>query len=207
MTNEWLRLSEVAEILGVHPGTVRNWSNKGLLPVYRTQGGHRRYRRNEVELWAASRQAEQPLDIQLVVQNALRNTRFQISEGRLEAENWYKKLDNDAREKYRLSGRYMLNGLINFLNADDEKAASEAQALGFDYASRGWRYGLSSVDTALAFLFFRNMLIESMLNVYEAAAVQSAFAWSDMFRKINTFTDQILIALLKTYEAYQKPER
>ena len=200
MSDEWMSLSEAAEILGVHPGTVRNWSNKGLLPVRRTQGGHRRYKRSEVELWAQSRQADRPMDAQLVVQNALRSTRFRISEGRLQEEDWYNKLDDQAREQYRLSGRNILLGLISYLNADEIKAEAEAQALGFEYASRGRRYGLSSVEATHALLFFRNVLLESMLNVYEAAAVQSPYAWSDMFRKVNKFTDQILVTLLSTYQ-------
>lgn len=204
MSEEWLSLSEAAAVLGVHPGTVRNWSNQGLLPVHRTQGGHRRYRRSEVVLWMQSKDADRPLDASLVVKNALRNTRFRISAGRLEAEDWYKKLDDEAREQYRVSGRNMLNGLMSYLNSDGENAAAEAQALGFEYASRGWRYGLSNVEATHAFLFFRNVLLESMLNVYEAAGVQSPYAWSDMFRRIHKFTDQIMITLLETYQAYQR---
>jgi hypothetical protein len=49
--------------------------------------------------------------------------------------------------------------------------------------------------------------MESMLTVYEAAAVNSPQAWSDMFRKINAFTDQIQITLLETYDAYQRGNR
>lgn len=203
---EWLSLGEAAQLLGVHPGTVRNWSNQGQLPVHRTKGGHRRYRRNEVELWIQSKQAKRPVDAHLVVQNALRNTRFRIGEGRLEDETWYSKLDEEARELYRLSGRDMLHGMINYLNAGDDRSAAEAKGLGFEYASRGWRCGLNSAEATHAFLFFRNVLIESMLNVYEAAAVQSPYAWSDMFRRLNKFTDQILLVLLETYEAYQRAE-
>lgn len=206
MTDEWLSLSEVADILGVHPGTVRNWSNQGMFPVHRTQGGHRRYRRIEVELWAQSNDENRPLDAQKVAQNALRNTRFRISEGSLNEEEWYKKLDADAREQYRLSGRSIMQGLINYLNEDDHRAAAEAQGLGFEYASRGRRSGLNQVEATSALLFFRSMLIESMLNVYESAAVQSPYAWSDMFRKVNKFTDEILLTLLSTYQAFERSQ-
>jgi excisionase family DNA binding protein len=205
--DEWLSLGEAADLLGVHPGTVRNWSNEGLLPVHRTQGGHRRYRRSEVELWMQSRQAKRPVDASLVIQNALRNTRFRVGEGRLQSEPWYGKLDEEARDQYRLSGRTMLQGMINYLNASDDQADAEAQGLGFEYAARGWRCGLSSSEATHAFLFFRNVLIESMLNVYEAAAVQSPYAWSEMFRRLNRFTNQILVVLLETYETFQRAER
>ncbi|MBM3126742.1 MAG: MerR family DNA-binding transcriptional regulator, partial [Chloroflexi bacterium] len=39
MTEEWLSLSDTAKVLGVHPSTVRLWSDKGLLPTHKTQGG------------------------------------------------------------------------------------------------------------------------------------------------------------------------
>lgn len=204
MKREWLSLSEIAEELGVHPSTVRNWADQGRIPVHRTQGGHRRFKRSEVELWLQSQQVSLPNEASLVVQNAMKRTRMQISDGHLEAELWYQKLDDEARNQYRLSGRSMLQGLMAYLSSDGEQADAEARALGFEYASRGRRYGLSVLDATQAFLFFRNMLMESMLAVYEAAAVRSPVVWSDMFRKIGGFTDRIMITLLETYEAFDR---
>jgi len=207
MPVEWLGLSKAAQILGVHPSTVRNWSDLGVLPVHRTQGGHRRYLRSEVELWLQSKRAGGPADATLVVQNALRNTRLQISDGRLNDERWYILLDEQARYQYRSSGRALLQGLINYLKSDGQPDITEAEALGYEYASRGQRFGLSSADAVHAFLFFRNLLFEAMLGAYEAAAISSPYAWSEMFRKMNAFTDGILVTLLETYEAYQKVNR
>ncbi len=207
MQEDWLSLSEVAQMLGVHPSTVRSWCDRGHLPVHRTQGGHRRFRRGEVELWMLSQQADAPSEGHLMVENALKRTRLEISEGRLASEAWYQKLDEEARAQYRQSGRNLLQGLVEYLASDGEQAKAEARSLGYEYASRGWRYGLSCVEATHALLFFRRMLIEAMLSVYEAAAIRSPHAWSDMFRKINAFTDQIQVTLLETYEAYQRGNR
>ncbi|HLA97380.1 MAG TPA: helix-turn-helix domain-containing protein [Anaerolineales bacterium] len=204
-SDKWLSLGEVAKMLGVHPSTVRSWSDEGELPVHRTQGGHRRYFRSELELWMQAHTAySSGVDAHLVVQNALRNTRFQISEGRLSAEAWYNKLDEEARDQYRKSGRMLMQGLVGFLTEDGRSAEAEAEAIGYEYASRGRRHDLSAADAVNAFLFFRNVLIESLLSVFEAASVRSPFAWSDIYRKINLFTDLILIKILETYEAYQR---
>ena len=92
MPKDWFNLSETAKILGVHPSTVRNWADRGEIPVHRTQGGHRRFKRSEVELWQQSQRATGPVEAQLVVQQALKHTRFQITEGRLEAETGIKNL-------------------------------------------------------------------------------------------------------------------
>ncbi|MGD2155815.1 MAG: helix-turn-helix domain-containing protein [Anaerolineales bacterium] len=204
MPGKWLSLSEVADKLGVHPSTVRNWANQGHLPVHRTQGGHRRFRRSEVDLWMQAQQASEPNEVALVVQGALKRTRVKISEGSLEAESWYQKLDERARQQYRRSGRSMLQGLSAYLSSDGEEANAEARSLGYEYATRGRRYDLSLVEATRALLFFRKTLLSSMLSVYEAAAVRSPSVWSDMFRKINEFTDQIMLTLLETYEALQR---
>jgi excisionase family DNA binding protein len=207
MRPEWLSLSKIALILGVHPSTVRNWSDQGVLPVHRTKGGHRRYLRSEIELWMQTQRTDGPDEAHLVVQNALKNTRFQISEGRLKEEAWYNKLDEEARVQYRMSGRSLLQGLTNYLTSDGLAAISDAEALGYEYASRGRRCGLNTVEATHAFLFFRNVLMESMLSVYESAAVRSPQAWGDMFKRVSEFTDHIMLTILETYEVYQRANR
>lgn len=201
--SEWLSLGAAADLLGVHPSTVRLWSDKGLLPVHRTKGGHRRYKRNEVLLWAQTAREVRTVQPEDMLQSAVRNVRMQVTEGRLEAESWYQKLDEEARTQYRQSARSLLQGLMIFLASNDEEAASEAFAVGYEYASRARRYNLSYVDASRAFLFFREVLIESVLKVYSEANIPSGKAWEEMLGKIHTFTDQILISLLETYQALE----
>ncbi|GAB4504134.1 MAG: hypothetical protein Fur0043_11270 [Anaerolineales bacterium] len=196
---EWLSLSAAARILGVHPSTVRLWSDKGLLPVHRTQGGHRRYKRSEVELWAQTARQQITVDTEDMLQSVMRNVRFQVSAGRLEAETWYQKLDEAARSQYRQTARSLFQGLINYLASDGQEAALEAYAIGYEYASRARRYALSYTEATRAFLFFRNILMESVVHVYSQANVPSGKAWEEMLYKMHTFTDQILISLLDTY--------
>ncbi len=200
MTDEWLSLSDAARLLGVHPSTVRLWSDKGMLPVHKTQGGHRRYKRGEILLWAEtnSKSRGEPLEPEGMLQEVVKNVRMQISEGRLQEEGWYQKLDDDARTQYRMSARSLFQGLMNYMAANGEDAATEAYAVGYEYASRARRYNLSYVDAARAFLFFRDTLVESVIKVYNESNVPARRA-TDMYTKIHTFTDEILISLLETY--------
>jgi diguanylate cyclase (GGDEF)-like protein/excisionase family DNA binding protein len=45
----WLRLGEAAAELGVSLNTLRRWSDCGKLTCYRSPGGHRRYRRADIQ--------------------------------------------------------------------------------------------------------------------------------------------------------------
>jgi excisionase family DNA binding protein len=200
MTDEWLSLSDAAKLLGVHPSTVRLWSDKGTLPVHKTQGGHRRYKRTEILLWAEThaRAGEETLEPEGMMQAVVKNVRMQISEGRLEAESWYQKLDEEARMQYRLSARSLFQGLMTYVATNGREADAEAYAIGYEYASRARRYSLSYVDAAKAFLFFRDTLIESVIKVYSEANVPAKRA-TGIYANIHAFTDRILISLLDTY--------
>jgi excisionase family DNA binding protein len=197
MADEWLSLSDAAKLLGVHPSTVRLWSDKGVLPTHRTSGGHRRYRRDEVLLWSKTAR-EARVEPEGIMHMAMKNVRVQIGEANLESEGWYQKLDENARKQYRESARSLSQGLVTYL-ASEGGDDFEAHAIGYEYASRARRYGLSEVDATRAVLFFRNALIESVMKVYREANILSGKAWEDMLHKMHTFTDQILVSLLETY--------
>lgn len=198
-SGEWISLKEAAAIVGVHPSTIRLWTNKGILPAHRTQGGHRRYKRMDMELWA-EHVRRGGLEPDAMMQSAVRNVRVRIAEGQLEAEAWYKKLDAEARSQYRQSAHSLFQGLMVFLASSGQEASSEAHAVGFEYASRGHRYNLSYVEAAQAFLFFRNTLIESVVHAYRQANVP----FDETLRCMHIFTDEILVSLLQTYQKMEK---
>lgn len=204
MTKTWLSLSDVAERLGVHPSTVRAWSDQGILPVYRTQGGHRRYLLDEINLWLETSRQNKEVEPARALRHVLNRIRFQIGENRLAEERWYQKLDEDARYQYRMSGKSLLQSLANYLSAEGSDAIAEARSLGYEYASRGRRYGLCLLDATRAFLFFRNLLIESMTSVYLDSRVADIEAWGEMLTRIHAFTDQTMLSLMETYQAFEK---
>src|SRR5687768_3603426 len=46
---EWLTLGQAAKYLGVAQSTMRKWSDLGRVPAFYTPGGHRRYRRADLD--------------------------------------------------------------------------------------------------------------------------------------------------------------
>ncbi len=203
MPKEWLSLSEAAELLGVHTSTVRLWSDKATIPVHRTSGGHRRYRRDEIELWLKTARSQPMMEPSSALQSAVGQMRMQIADGRLEQETWYQKLDAQARDQYRQSGMMLVRGMMSYLATEEVDSRTEAYAIGYEYASRARRYGLNAVDATRAFLFFRNTLLESLVNAYDQSRVPPGMAWGSMLNKLHNFTDQILINLLETYQMFE----
>jgi excisionase family DNA binding protein len=46
---DWLTLGAAAKYLGVAQSTIRKWSDQGRVPAFYTPGGHRRYRRPDLD--------------------------------------------------------------------------------------------------------------------------------------------------------------
>lgn len=203
LRKEWLTLSDVATILGMHPSTVRTWADQGILPVYRTQGGHRRFLKKEIDLWVQTSRQKKEVKPENALRDVLRQIRFKIGEKQLESEKWYQKLDEEARLKYRMSGKNLMQSLASYLGAEGEDAIAESRSLGYEYASRGRRYGLSLIDATRAFLFFRNALLEAMIGIYLDARISDTESWGDMLSRIHAFTDQTMLSLMETYEAFE----
>ena len=53
-SQKFVNVSEAADYLGVSAASLRKWSDQGLVPVYRTPGGQRRYSPGDLEDFLAS---------------------------------------------------------------------------------------------------------------------------------------------------------
>ena len=47
--SDWLTLGQAAHYLGVAQSTIRKWSDIGRVRAFKTPGGHRRYRRADLD--------------------------------------------------------------------------------------------------------------------------------------------------------------
>ena len=197
MSENWLSLSQAAELLGVHPGTVRTWADQGSLPAQRTQGGHRRFRRADVEQWQRLRNEHAIPETQ---HRVLRHAAHHPPADRRRSPGEPGLVPQAGRRgapavppERSLAGA----GAGRLISAaTGEGMEAEARSLGYEYASRGQRCGLNCVEAAHAFQFFRSAVMESVLNAYETAGVRSPQAWTDMVRKMITFSDLIMLTLL-----------
>ena len=198
---EWVSLRQAADILGVHPATVRNWADKGDLPSRRTPGKHRRFRKSDLLQYAQSQGELQPTEVKIIIQNALGQTRMQVGDGNLEDVPWYKAMSDDTRSAMRTLGRRTLEELRTYLGggARDEHLAL-AITLGKDYAEMLTTDELTLPQATRGFFYFSDFVINSILTWSEVTPPRSAPEWASLLRQVNTFMNAMLLSIVEYYE-------
>lgn len=198
---EWLSLREAADMLGMHPATVRLWADRNELPSRRTSGGHRRFRRSDIE--ARLRQDAEPKPnpaAQLLVQSVLGRVRFAFTDGTLDTLPWYQHFNEEARMAYRQLGRRMLDLLLRAVNdtTNKEEMRGEAIQLGTEYGSITRKSHVPVADAVRAFLYFRTLIDESVLQLVEVrGGREQDIPWGESLYHIQALTNEILPALIE----------
>lgn len=202
---EWLSLREAAELLGIHPATVRLWADRNELPSRRTSGGHRRFRRSDIEARLREETAPKPnLAVQLLIQSVMGRVRLSFTDGTLNALPWYQHFNGEARDAYRHLGRRVLDLLLRALSEQTNKEGlrQEAIHLGTEYGSITCKANVPVADAVRAFLYFRTLFDEGVLQLAEVrGAREQDIPWVESLYQLQTITNEILPALI---EAAQK---
>jgi excisionase family DNA binding protein len=198
---EWLSLGKAADLLGVHSMTLRRWSDSGRFPVSRTAGGHRRFSLDDIQTYL-QRQKEIPAT-QLPdswADMALVETRLQVAyRGE---DRWLRVIDEqDLRGEYRQMGHNLMGLLLQYLAAEEPNGEflEEARRIGRRYGAYGVRAGLSLTSILEATLFFRDILIESSLQVPTTTYVEPD-ASLRILRRVNQIINTIQLTVSDFYE-------
>ena len=200
-SSDWVSLRRAAEILGVHPATVRNWADKGDITSRRTPGGHRRFLKSDLMQYAQSQGELQPIEVQVIIQNALGQTRMEIGDGRLNDVPWYAAMSEATREAMRVQGRELLEALREYLasGSPDEKL-SDAIRMGNVYATVLSNDGLTRPQAMRGFFYFSEFIVNSILTWSEITPPRSAPEWVSLLRHVNNFMNAMLLSMLEYYE-------
>jgi excisionase family DNA binding protein len=200
-TTEWLSLRQAAELLGVHPATVRNWADEGKLPSRRTAGKHRRFSKEEVLRFGGSHEDLQPVEVQVILQNALGSTRMRVEDGNLMHVAWYNAISEPKRLYLRQHGRQVLEAIRRYLSAGaPDMGLSEAISLGKDYAHALSGDGLTLPQATRGFFYFSDFVVNSIITWTELAQPRNPSEWAHLLRQVNTFINAMLLSIIEYYE-------
>ena len=200
--SEWVSLRRAAEILGVHPATVRNWAESGKLPFRRTAGKHRRFNVRDLRQHAPAQAEIQPAELQVIIHSALGQTRMQSGSPQMEQADWYINMSDASKQRLREQGRGVLHAIRDFVMAGAPEAdLGIADDLGSDYAARLIEDGLSLPQAMGGFFYFSDFVLDSILTWSEIAQPSNSTEWSILLRQVNSFMNAMLLSIVETYAA------
>ena len=200
-TSEWLGLGPAARYLGVHPITLRRWADQGEIAVMFTPGGHRRFALADLQARAVARkQLRQPAALeQSWADEALLHTRRDIVSQ--VAQPWLVAFDEAERQRSRELGRRLMGVMLQYVSLSDggDDLLEEAVTIGGAYAENAQALGLSLVEALQAMFFFRDTLVESAVQMPEAARARPE-ASARLVRRINQLLNAVQLAMASIYE-------
>lgn len=196
--DEWLSLSAASELVGVHPATLRAWADRGHVASQRTAGGHRRFRKSDIERWARARR-EPTASIEMLLQNAMGRMRMTMEQADMP---WLTRLDAETRMAHRDLGRRMLKQIGSALDPSSSmpEVITSAQQLGADYTRLSRDHGLTLTETVRTFMFFRDTIADSFVQLVSHLETAAAPDWIAMNRRLNEFSNAVLLGLIESYQ-------
>lgn len=178
-----LTIGQAAELLGVHPLTIRNWSEKGTIRCLRTPGGHRRYRLRDLQRVLAAPQ-DDPATAAAITELARNAVRAALAgtppspasapaSGSSVVRGLRAELSGNQRRSMTHLGRELLGLLIRYAvepseaaadsDAPREDALRRARQLGASYGRAARRLGLAPADVVATFNFFQETVVQALV--------------------------------------------
>ena len=197
----WLTIGQAAEMLGVHPTTLRRWADDGDIPIMITPGGHRRFSVKDIDRFKEQRHRLRVVAglEQLWAEHAL--TRARAEGVTHQEEELLSPFDEQEREHKRLMGRRLMGLLLQYVSIAEggEGILEEAREIGREHAENALGLGLPTSDALRVSMFFRDAVLEAALDLPEKAHVHTG-ANLELVRRINTLLNVVQLAITERYD-------
>ena len=92
--------------------------------------------------------------------------------------------------------------ITRFLSGEEDQVqlVRETRALGVQYVHHSLERNLSLSETVQAFLFFRDLVTDSMIELAELLSLHTPRDWGNRLRQVNRLTDELLLTLIDEYQ-------
>lgn len=199
--SDWLSLKKAADLLGVHPTTLRRWADNGDVPVYVTPGGHRRFMESDIEIIIEQRMAAQPVPAsKALADRALSNTKKRLQNGQSQPQ-WLNVFGEDERERQRKIGQRLLALIMQHIAMPsmDDSLLVEASDIAVEYAESCAKQDLAAAQALEIVIFFRDGIVETALQMPQVANYDEEMRLN-LMRRINQIFNLLQVTLIKHYE-------
>jgi len=202
----WLSLKDASDFLGVHFTTLRAWSDRGEVRVFRTPGGHRRFSVDDLRRFLDERASQSALVATAapaaMVDAALVRVREELARSAApDQRGWREEMRSDPNSDRQQRGRQLLALALAYVMRPTQRdqIIVEGKQLGVEYGHDAASHGISLPATGRAVQFFRAQLVETVRS-RDAGGVMDADD-QRMQQMIDHFLDEVLFAVLDGYEA------
>lgn len=198
----WITLGAAGALLGVSESTVRRWADSGELRSYRTSGGHRRIRAEDVRGLMAGSGPANATDTDHISEVALALIKRRISRGRAgHGHASFEGLDDQARDHLRVSGRQLVDLVARYIasGSKPERFNEDARVIGNDYGRTLVGAGFSLTKAIMTFNSLRRSLEETASQI-AAESELSTGASVEAIEDVLDLADTVLEGMAAVYE-------
>lgn len=198
-------IGEASLILGVSQATLRQWTNEGKVKAFITPGGHRRYKKSELEHLVGQQKRRHGLNDLVARMKQTPPMHRQLARTQFSATLWYNRLDAGTRERLAKSGRELLHLVIRYISQPPKRKHLEARArdIGNDFGRETARLGLSLTETIETFTLHRKPLMDVITGLIRKRETLDNRAAEAIPLATHIF-DQTLIAMIAAYQHYRE---
>jgi excisionase family DNA binding protein len=209
--DDWLALGAASHIVGVDPDTLRRWADEGRVEVFRTPGGHRRFRRRSLKRLIAKGTSQRSTLASLGatperITDAYRRT--YLSRDGL-TPNPFDAVREVDREMFRKQGRLLVEALLEYLavheNEPNTASLSTATVLSRALGVRLFESGTSLTESVALFVAARRPFLGELGTLARRRSLESRQI-ARLFDEASEALDQCLLTFIDGHQGTNLPE-
>lgn len=203
----FLGMAEASRLIGVSETTLRRWTDEGLLRVFMTPGGHRRYSASELEHFMRARRAMQgPGTIAEQLQDTVPVHR-DTARGDTSSAPWDVHFSKEGRQHLARCGRELLDLVIQYIAHPNKRKETVqlVRQVGEEHGRILASLGFPLVDSVEAFVRHRTLLVEAATEFSRKRHVRSGRAMAAI-PLVNRLLDEALVGLVAAHQSCWQKE-
>ncbi|HET7726978.1 MAG TPA: helix-turn-helix domain-containing protein [Candidatus Limnocylindrales bacterium] len=203
--DSWLPLGAASRIVGVDPDTLRRWADEGRVRAYATPGGHRRFRRGDLDRLISSRQVGSPGALTALGATPARlSAAYRRGYARTGGPGPLVRLavPGGEREAYRAEGRRLIALLLEHLDTGEPevraRTARTAGTVAEDLGRRLAQGGVPLDDAVRQFVAARRPFLAQIATLARRRALSSDRV-ADVYDRATSLLDDLLVRFVDAH--------